>query len=160
MQILNGILTSILILISLFLICLILIQRGKGGGLAGAFGGMGGSSAFGTKAGDIFTRVTMITAVAWILLNMVLVVLYNRGTTSAWDGEAPRTGASKAKEVAPTGTKPAPGQPKPGGATAPAAAPAPAPAPAAAPPAAPASKSSSAPAPASPPVSVPAIPDK
>jgi preprotein translocase subunit SecG len=149
-QILNGILTSVLILISLFLICLILIQRGKGGGLAGAFGGMGGSSAFGTKAGDIFTRVTMITAVAWILLNMLLVVLYNRGTISAWDGESQRPGASKAKEVAPTGTKGATGAAsKP---TAPAAAPAPAPA------AAPAPTPSSPP--ASAPVSVPAIPEK
>src|ERR1700686_5000898 len=84
-QILSGILNSLLVLISLFLICLVLIQRGKGGGLAGAFGGMGGSSAFGTKAGDIFTRVTMITALVWILLNLILVVLYNRGTASAWD---------------------------------------------------------------------------
>ena len=66
MHILNGILNSLLILTSLFLICLVLIQRGKGGGLAGAFGGMGGSSAFGTKAGDIFTRVTMVTALIWI----------------------------------------------------------------------------------------------
>src|SRR5262249_16864875 len=105
-QILNGVLNSLLILTSLFLICLVLIQRGKGGGLAGAFGGMGGSSAFGTKAGDIFTRVTMITAVIWILLNMVLVVLYNRGTVSAWDEGTPRTGASRAKEVAPTGVAP------------------------------------------------------
>jgi preprotein translocase subunit SecG len=101
-HILSGILTSLLILTSLFMICLVLIQRGKGGGLAGAFGGMGGSSAFGTKAGDVFTRVTMITALIWILMSMILVVLYNRGTTSAWDGDAPRTGASKAKEVPPT----------------------------------------------------------
>ena len=49
-------------LTSLFLIFLILIQRGKGGGLAGAFGGVGGSSAFGTKAGDVFTRITIYTA--------------------------------------------------------------------------------------------------
>jgi preprotein translocase subunit SecG len=150
-QILNGVLTSVLILISLFLICLILIQRGKGGGLAGAFGGMGGSSAFGTKAGDIFTRVTMITAVAWILLNMLLVVLYNRGTTSAWDGGSQRPGTSKAKEVAPTGTKGATGAASKPVAPAPAA-------PASAPAAAPASKPSSAP--ASAPVSVPAIPEK
>ena len=69
MAILIGILNSLVILTSLFLICLVLIQRGKGGGLAGAFGGMGGSSAFGTKAGDVFTRVTMVTAVIWILLS-------------------------------------------------------------------------------------------
>jgi preprotein translocase subunit SecG len=101
-HILSGILTSLLILTSLFMICLVLIQRGKGGGLAGAFGGMGGSSAFGTKAGDVFTRVTMITALIWILMSMILVVLYNRGGSSAWDGDTPRPGASKAKEVPPT----------------------------------------------------------
>ena len=52
----------VIVLTCLFLICLILIQRGKGGGLAGAFGGVGGSSAFGTKSGDVFTRVTMVVA--------------------------------------------------------------------------------------------------
>ncbi len=116
MHVLNSILNSVLVLISLFLICLVLIQRGKGGGLAGAFGGMGGSSAFGTKAGDIFTRVTMITALVWILLNLILVVLYNRGTASAWDEGAPRAGASRAKEVPPTAaggtSKPSSSQPK------------------------------------------------
>lgn len=52
----------------LFLIGLILLQRGRGGGLAGAFGGMGGQSAFGTKAGDVFTKITIGVATAWILL--------------------------------------------------------------------------------------------
>ncbi|HVS37924.1 MAG TPA: preprotein translocase subunit SecG, partial [Gemmataceae bacterium] len=37
-----------LLLVGLFLILLVLIQRGKGGGLSGAFGGAGGSSAFGS----------------------------------------------------------------------------------------------------------------
>ena len=31
----------------------------QGGGLAGAFGGMGGQNAFGTKAGDLFTKITI-----------------------------------------------------------------------------------------------------
>ena len=47
------------------MILLVLIQRGKGGGLAGAFGGMGGQSAFGTKAGDAFTKITVVTAILW-----------------------------------------------------------------------------------------------
>jgi len=51
-HILNAILTSLLILTSLFLICLILIQRGKGGGLAGAFGGMGGGPGAAPVYGD------------------------------------------------------------------------------------------------------------
>ncbi len=58
---------------ALFMIVLVLIQRGKGGGLAGAFGGMGGQSAFGTKAGDLFTRVTIGVAIVWIILCVVAV---------------------------------------------------------------------------------------
>ena len=54
--------------VSFFMIVLILIQRGKGGGLAGAFGGMGGQSAFGTKAGDTFTKITVVTAIIWFSL--------------------------------------------------------------------------------------------
>jgi preprotein translocase subunit SecG len=57
-----------LFIVALFLILLVLIQRGKGGGLAGALGGMGGQSAFGTKAGDLFTKVTIVAATVWIVL--------------------------------------------------------------------------------------------
>lgn len=65
------------ILLGLFLIGLVLIQRGKGGGLAGAFGGVGGSSPFGSKAGDTFTRITIYVAAVWILLIMVQVRVMN-----------------------------------------------------------------------------------
>lgn len=57
----------VLSLLAIFLILLVLVQRGRGGGLAGALGGMGGSSAFGAKAGDVFTRITIITASIWIV---------------------------------------------------------------------------------------------
>lgn len=56
---------------AIFLILLVLVQRGRGGGLAGALGGMGGSSAFGAKAGDVFTKITVVTATIWILLCIV-----------------------------------------------------------------------------------------
>ncbi len=55
-------------IVSLFLIFIVLLQRGRGGGLAGAFGATGGQSAFGTKAGDIFTRITIGVAVIWVAL--------------------------------------------------------------------------------------------
>ena len=61
----------ILLGFAVFLILLVLVQRGKGGGLSGAFGGMGGQSAFGTKAGDTFTRITVVTATLWILFCIV-----------------------------------------------------------------------------------------
>lgn len=51
--------------LSIFLILLILIQRGKGGGLTGALGGPGGQSAFGSKAGDTFTVITIVAASIW-----------------------------------------------------------------------------------------------
>jgi preprotein translocase subunit SecG len=63
----------LLLVVSFFLIVLVLIQRGKGGGLAGAFGGMGGQSAFGTKAGDLFTKITVVAAGVWIVLCMFMV---------------------------------------------------------------------------------------
>ena len=63
-----GLLLSV---VAVFLILLILVQRGRGGGLAGALGGMGGSSAFGAKAGDVFTRITVVAAAIWIILCIV-----------------------------------------------------------------------------------------
>jgi preprotein translocase subunit SecG len=69
-----AVMNVILFIVSaIILIPLILIQRGKGGGLAGAFGGAGGSSAFGSRAGDTFTRITIYVAAVWILLIMFLI---------------------------------------------------------------------------------------
>ena len=67
-----------LVFTSLFLIALVLIQRGRGGGLAGAFGGMGGQSAFGTKAGDVFTKITVVVAACWILLCILAINVLGR----------------------------------------------------------------------------------
>jgi protein translocase SecG subunit len=61
--------TSIVFAITgVLLIFIILLQRGRGGGLAGAFGATGGQSAFGTKAGDVFTRITIGVAVFWVAM--------------------------------------------------------------------------------------------
>lgn len=72
----------VVIVTALFLIGLVLIQRGKGGGLAGAFGGVGGSSPFGSKAGDSFTRFTFYVVAFWILLIMVQVRVMNASSTA------------------------------------------------------------------------------
>ena len=73
----NIVFMILLLLTAIFLIVLVLIQRGKGGGLAGALGGMGGQSAFGTKAGDLFTRITIGVAAGWILLLIITVKVVN-----------------------------------------------------------------------------------
>ena len=75
----TGLLMVLLLVTAVFLIVLVLIQRGKGGGLAGAFGGMGGQSAFGTKAGDLFTRITIGVATFWIILCMIALKVLSLG---------------------------------------------------------------------------------
>jgi preprotein translocase subunit SecG len=72
-------LNVVLIVLGLFLILLVLIQRGKGGGLVGALSGVGGSSPFGSRAGDTFTRVTIYVACIWLLLTMVQVRFIQEG---------------------------------------------------------------------------------
>jgi preprotein translocase subunit SecG len=64
-------LLGLLAFVGVFLMFVILLQRGRGGGLAGAFGGLGGQSAFGTKAGDVFTVITIVTVVIWVILACV-----------------------------------------------------------------------------------------
>ena len=104
---LNGLLMTLLLLTSVFLILLVLIQRGRGGGLAGAFGGLGGQSAFGTKAGDLFTRITIGVAAFWIVLCALSVKLLNESSPLAPNlGQNATTGPSG---PAPKGTETAPG---------------------------------------------------
>lgn len=79
---LAGPLNLILLLVCLFLILLILIQRGKGGGLIGALGGSGGSSPFGSRVGDQFTRLTIYVAIVWLLLTMLQVRAVHSAATS------------------------------------------------------------------------------
>ena len=70
-----GLLTLAMVLLCGVLILLVLIQRGKGGCWAGAFGGLGGSSAFGSRAGDLFTRITIVVFGVWLVIAMVQVYL-------------------------------------------------------------------------------------
>ena len=84
---LHSLIGILMFLTALFLILLVLIQRGRGGGLSGAFGGAGGQSAFGTKAGDTFTRITIVAATFWILL-CIAAILTLGGDQSVFAGGA------------------------------------------------------------------------
>lgn len=55
------------------LMVVILLQRGRGVGIAGAFGGAGGASAtFGAKTGDFLTWVTIVGAGILLVLAVIL----------------------------------------------------------------------------------------
>ncbi len=104
-----------LVFTALFLILLVLIQRGRGGGLTGVLGGAGGQSAFGTKAGDIFTKITVGVAFFWIgLCILSLNVLGQRQSlfSGTLGGNAPQ--AVMPQTPAAT-TPPATGSPPAGG---------------------------------------------
>jgi len=61
--------------VCLILIGLILLQKGRGGGLASAFGGAGGNTAFGSKTGDVLTWATSIIFGVFVLLAIGLNLL-------------------------------------------------------------------------------------
>jgi preprotein translocase subunit SecG len=71
----SHLLNLVIIILGLLLMLIVLIQRGKGGGLAGAFGGAGGSSAFGSRTADAFVKITLYLAAVWVLLIMIHVKL-------------------------------------------------------------------------------------
>jgi preprotein translocase subunit SecG len=106
---------------SMFLIMLVLVQRGRGGGLAGALGGPGGQSAFGTKAGDLFTRITIGVATVWIFLCAAAVVSLKAKKfttdvtrTETSSGSMGGTGDSGAGDAASGTTTPSTGTPDTG----------------------------------------------
>jgi preprotein translocase subunit SecG len=71
------------ITVTICLILLILVQKGRGGGLSGAFGGAGGgASLLGTKTGDFLTWVTIGLVVTFLVLAIVMVKFY-KPTSSA-----------------------------------------------------------------------------
>ncbi len=86
---LSALFGILMFITAVFLILLVLVQRGRGGGLSGALGGMGGQSAFGTKAGDLFTKITMWVATFWILLCIAAILILNRQSSSSWDVGGP-----------------------------------------------------------------------
>jgi preprotein translocase subunit SecG len=83
MGIWQWLLALVMIFTCLLLMVVILLQRGRGGGLAGAFGGAGGSSAFGAKTGDVFTWITVVVAGVFILLSIAGTFVFDQSRTAA-----------------------------------------------------------------------------
>ncbi|MGB2821681.1 MAG: preprotein translocase subunit SecG [Phycisphaerae bacterium] len=78
------------LVICFLLIVIVLLQKGKGGGLGAAFGGMG-SSAFGTKTGDVFTWVTIVLTGLFLLLAVTTSLVFRPapGTIAAPEFQPP-----------------------------------------------------------------------
>lgn len=74
---LGGLCWFVFVVSAFFLMLIILIQEGKGGGLAEAFGGQGAET-FGVKATGV-NRVTTILAIAFVLSSIFINKLSDRG---------------------------------------------------------------------------------
>jgi preprotein translocase subunit SecG len=102
----------------ILLIFVILLQRGRGGGLAGAFGATGGQSAFGTKAGDVFTRITIGIAVVWVALaGLTSWAMVSERSAVRFKSEAPTVEPvpTEKKQAAPAEKQNAPSEKSPNG---------------------------------------------
>lgn len=89
--------TGFFLVVCFLLIVIVLIQKNRGSGLSGAFGGVGGHSAFGTKTGDVMTWFTVGFAGLFLLIAVVGNFVFE-----------PETGAGRAATRQPA---PAPGLP-------------------------------------------------
>jgi preprotein translocase subunit SecG len=80
-------LVALYVLVCLSLMVVILLQQGKGGDIANAFGGGGSQAVFGARAGaTLLTRVTSGLAVGFMLVALVLAVWGQQGPGSVVGG--------------------------------------------------------------------------
>lgn len=75
--------TIIHIAVCFFLIIVVLLQSGKSGDIAAAFGGMGSQTAFGPRgAANALSRATTWSAIIFMLTSIVLSIAATRQTGS------------------------------------------------------------------------------
>ena len=111
---LSGFLSIVYVCSCLFLIFVVLIQKGEGGGLGGAFGGGAVDVAFGSTADTTWKRATSIAAGLFIVLSIVLgmleappksVIQGNKDKTASKKSDKKSGGATQIKVVNPGDNK-------------------------------------------------------
>jgi preprotein translocase subunit SecG len=99
-------LTTIHVLVCLFLIVVVLLQSGKAADLAGAFGGMGSQTVFGPRgSATVLSRATTIAAGLFMLTSLTLSIMATR--------QGAGTAPSILDKVKPAATKSAPATSQP-----------------------------------------------
>ena len=81
---------TLYVLSCLFLLLVVLLQQGKGGDIASAFGGGGSQTAFGARAGaTVLTRATAVLGAIFMIGAVVLSIVGRPGAGSLMRGVAP-----------------------------------------------------------------------
>lgn len=89
-------LTIVHITVCVFLILVVLLQAGKGGGMGIAFGGAGSQTVFGSSgAGNFLTRLTSITATIFIVTSLALAHYSSRQDSKRLQALAEKKAAEK-----------------------------------------------------------------
>jgi preprotein translocase subunit SecG len=103
---------ALYVLVCLVLSLVILLQQGRGGDIASAFGGSSSQAAFGARSGaTLLTKATAIAAVLFMLFALTLSIMGQRGGSgSLLSGtSAPAPAAKPAPAPAPTTPPTTPG---------------------------------------------------
>jgi preprotein translocase subunit SecG len=73
-------LTTIHVIVCLFLVVVVLLQSGKAADLAGAFGGMGSQTVFGPRgSATVLSKATTIAAAMFMVTSLSLSIMATRG---------------------------------------------------------------------------------
>lgn len=118
MNLLIGIATFILILVSLFLVLVVLMQKAKTDGGVAAMGGSSMESAFGAETGNVLVTLTKYATITFFTLSFLLYLAHVRQASVAKadaDNALPKVTAPATNPAAPA-TAPAtqPATPPPG----------------------------------------------
>jgi preprotein translocase subunit SecG len=103
---------AIYVITCLVLMLVVLLQQGKGGDIASAFGGGASQAAFGARSGaTVLSRATAVCAVLFMLGALLLGILGQRGPGSVVGGSTPASRPPQQSKPAPTPQQQAPPQP-------------------------------------------------
>ena len=81
------VIVGLYVLVCLMLSLVILLQQGRGGDIANAFGGSSSQAAFGARSGaTLLTKATSVAAVLFMLGALALSIIGQRGTSSVVSG--------------------------------------------------------------------------
>jgi preprotein translocase subunit SecG len=104
MNILLGVFTLALILVSVFLILVILMQKAKSdGGMGSAMGGGMAEATFGADTGNVLSKATINAAIIFFVLSCALYLgrIYEQKHASVSGAALPNISAPLAKPAAP-----------------------------------------------------------
>jgi preprotein translocase subunit SecG len=79
--------TALYILVCLLLLVMVLLQQGRAGDIASAFGGSSSQTAFGARSGaTLLTRATTVLAVLFMVGSLGLAIMWQKGPRSVVSG--------------------------------------------------------------------------